>query len=107
MRNDHQRTRSRVRIRCDADVMQAVLASKRMAIDLGFDQTRSQMIATAVSELARNILKYATMGDVFIGGILQDCRQGIEITVRDKGPGIEDVEKALEEHFSSSGTPDG
>ncbi|NET59234.1 MAG: anti-sigma regulatory factor, partial [Symploca sp. SIO2E6] len=76
----------------------------RMANNLGFDDYQCQMISTAVSELVRNILKYAGSGEVIIVPITQGRRTGIEITVKDRGPGIANLEQAMEDNFSSSGT---
>ncbi len=94
----------RMRIATDADVMGSVLSTRGLAGEVGFDATGQQRIATAVSELARNILKYAGTGEVILSETLRNRRRGIEIRVRDRGPGIEDIEQALEDHYSSSGT---
>lgn len=62
------------------------------------------MVATAVSELTRNILKYAGSGEFRIYQIERAAGRGVEIEVSDHGPGIPDVESAMSDHFSSSGT---
>ena len=62
------------------------------------------MIVTAVSELARNIIKYATRGEVSIDRIVKDFHVGIEIVARDRGPGISDIEQAIADNYSSGGT---
>lgn len=62
------------------------------------------MVATAVSELAGNIIKYATRGEVVVRGVKERGRRGVEVVVSDNGPGIADVEQALQDHFSTSGT---
>ncbi|MEO1128733.1 MAG: anti-sigma regulatory factor [Planctomycetota bacterium] len=87
--------------------MQAVQHTGRFCDALGFDQGRRQMVSTAVSELAHNILKYAAHGSITIRGIDRDGAPGdagLEVVVEDQGPGIPNVEQALEDHFSSSGT---
>jgi serine/threonine-protein kinase RsbT len=61
-------------------------------------------ILTTTSELARNILKYAIQGKIFVNHIKKGLKEGIEIISIDKGPGIEDIEKALSDNYSSSGT---
>ena len=71
---------------------------------IGFDETICQMIATAVSELANNIIKYAGRGEVLMDRIIAGSRMGMEVIARDKGPGIEDIQKAMEDHYSSGGT---
>ncbi len=94
--------KSRVAIRSEPDIARAVVEAKRIAQALGFTEQSANQVATAVSELARNIVKYADHGEVRFAELADD-RQ-LEIVVDDKGPGIADVEEALEDHFSSSGT---
>jgi serine/threonine-protein kinase RsbT len=62
------------------------------------------MIATAVSELVRNILKYAGSGEVRLRRVQRASGGGIEILVSDHGPGIADLDAAMSDHFSTSGT---
>ncbi len=62
------------------------------------------MIATAVSELARNILKYADSGEIRLRVVAKGFRRGIEVVAEDRGPGISNPDEALKDHFSSSGT---
>ena len=93
----------RLSIENEMDVTRAVLETVSFCTAAGIDRGRGQMVATAVSELARNIVKYATRGDV----ILRPCAgqsDGVEIVVEDEGPGIDDLERAMQDHFSSSGT---
>jgi serine/threonine-protein kinase RsbT len=61
-------------------------------------------LLTATSELARNIIKYAEQGTIKIDQIGSGFKKGIEVTAFDKGPGIEDLNTALSDNFSSSGT---
>ena len=96
--------KSWIQVRSEADTIQAVLQTKRMAHSLGFDEYNCQMISTAVSELVRNILKYAGSGEVIIVPLTQERRTGIEIVVKDRGPGIADLDQAMQDNFSSSGT---
>jgi anti-sigma regulatory factor (Ser/Thr protein kinase) len=92
-----------IQIRVEQDVASAVTVAANIATNLGFDQARVSAISTAVSEIARNIVKYADFGQVTIRAV-HDPQPGIEITARDRGPGITDVESALQDHFSTSGT---
>ena len=59
------------------------------------------VIATAISEIARNILSYATRGEVLLRGEDQGSRHGIVVIARDDGPGVEDIERAMEDGFST------
>jgi serine/threonine-protein kinase RsbT len=95
---------TRLSIQNEIDVARAAVEADRCCTALGFDRSRSQMVATAVSELARNIVKYASHGEVILRGATRGTARGIEIVVNDQGPGIEDVDQALRDHFSSSGT---
>ena len=91
-------------IRSDMDASRTVLESSLYAREAGFDETPSQMIATAVSELVRNILKYAGTGEIRLRRVKEVGSRGIEIEAVDQGPGIADPEEALRDHFSSGGT---
>ncbi|MFT5375787.1 MAG: serine/threonine-protein kinase RsbT [Candidatus Latescibacterota bacterium] len=99
-----QRKETWVRIQNEHDVLRAVMEAGKTASTVGFDASASQMISTAVSELARNIMKYAGKGEVIIRPLSKEHLQGVEIKVQDRGQGIEDVEKALDDHYSTSGT---
>jgi serine/threonine-protein kinase RsbT len=95
---------TRLSIQNEMDVARAALDAGRYCTALGLDRARSQMVSTAVSELARNIIKYASHGEVIMHRVARRGRKGVEIVVRDEGPGIENVEEALRDHFSSGGT---
>ena len=94
----------RLSIQTDADARIAVLESTQFSLAVGFDETPSRKIATAVSELARNILKYAGSGEIRLRQVERQTGRGIEIEAVDQGPGIEDSEAAMQDHFSSGGT---
>ena len=91
-------------IRSEIDARHAVLESTQYSRAAGFDETPSRMIATAVSELARNILKYAGTGEIRLREVEGKGGRGIEIEAVDWGPGIADPEAAMRDHFSSGGT---
>jgi serine/threonine-protein kinase RsbT len=93
-----------IRVQGETDLAKSVIETGKIAIDLGFSNHICQMIKTSVSELARNILKYAGSGDIIIDQVNNDGRSGIEIVAQDSGPGIADVDKAMSDHYSSSGT---
>ena len=94
----------RLRISSESDATRSLIAASRFAEEIGFSRADCQSIATAVSELARNILKYAGDGEILIERIGTDRRTGVQIAARDRGPGIADIEAAMQDHFSSSGT---
>lgn len=92
-----------ISIKEEADIVRARTTAKIKAEEMGFglvDQTR---ISTAVSELARNIYAYAGEGEVRIE---VDCNphQGLRISFIDQGPGIEDIELAMTDGFSTQGS---
>jgi serine/threonine-protein kinase RsbT len=94
----------RVPIIQEADVTRALLEARMFAKSMAFSDVETQMIATAVSELARNIIKYADKGEIIIDQVEKGHYTGIEVTARDKGPGIEDIEQAVTDNYSSGGT---
>jgi serine/threonine-protein kinase RsbT len=94
----------RIAIRSELDARRAVLEATQYALELGFGDAPSRMVATAISELARNILKYAHSGEIAMRRVEGSRGFGIEIEAVDQGPGIADPEAAMEDHFSSGGT---
>lgn len=98
-------TELRVTIRGEMDVTRAVLDAGRFAKECGFAEAASMMISTAVSELARNILRHGGgRGELRLARVEDGHRSGVRVNARDSGPGIADVDRALEDHFSSAGT---
>ena len=91
-------------IRSETDARHTVLESTLYSREVGFGETPSRMIATVVSELTRNILKYAGQGEVRLRRVREMGRRGIEIEAVDEGPGIADCEAAMDDHYSSGGT---
>jgi RNA polymerase sigma factor (sigma-70 family) len=89
-----------VPIRADADVVVARQGVRQLAARAGFPRTELTMIATAVSEVARNIVRFAEVGEV-VAELIEEPRPGIHIVARDKGPGIEDVDQALVDGYST------
>ena len=77
------------------------MASRALAGRVGFSGTDQVLIATAVSEIARNIVEYARGGEVLISS-LAGRRKGLEIIFLDEGPGIADLASALEDGFTTS-----
>lgn len=97
-------TEYHVNITREMDVARAIIQARKCAAACGFDTTRQTLISTSVSELARNILKYASRGEIVIRTLEERDRHGLEIVARDRGPGIEDVDAATQDHVSTGGT---
>lgn len=94
--------------RVDITGEEGIVAARQQARDvaksLGFGPVDQSRIATAVSELARNVVRYATggHGEVIISQLRSaGTGAGLEIVVRDEGPGIADVNQALREGYTS------
>lgn len=84
-------------------IVNARQLARTVAKDLGFGVVDQARIATAVSELARNVIRYATprRGEMFIRDVTQDQRSGLEIQVSDQGPGIANVTQVLKDGFTT------
>lgn len=87
----------------EIDIVSVINEAKGMAEEVGFKKTQQYAVATAASELARNIFKYAGKGKITIRIIEKKDKRGIEVTAEDCGPGIKDIGKALEGGFSTTG----
>ncbi|OBI21855.1 serine/threonine protein kinase [Mycobacterium sp. E2327] len=90
-----------VDIRNSDDIVAARKAGHQLALDLGFSLTDVTMIATAISEIARNITSYAGRGAVRIAVAERDGRTALVVRAEDDGPGIADIERALEDGYST------
>ncbi|MBW3555349.1 MAG: anti-sigma regulatory factor [Actinobacteria bacterium] len=88
----------------DADIVAARSRAKEMASAVGFSRTNQTVIATAVSEIARNIVVYAGSGEIVLRAQRCDGRWGLVAVASDEGPGIADVEQALTEGYSTAGS---
>lgn len=88
----------------DTDVVTARQRARDLARELGFSSTDQTTIATAVSEIARNIVTYAGRGEVWVRALDEGGRHGLVVVARDEGPGIPDVERALADGYSTSGS---
>ena len=94
---------TRIEVTTDADVVLARKAGRELAAELGFTSTDGTLIATAISEVTRNIVKFAGTGEVRIGRIDEPARSGLLVVARDAGPGIDDVDLALSDGHSTYG----
>jgi serine/threonine-protein kinase RsbT len=94
----------RVPVSSDRDLVTARREGRVMAEQLGFTATEATLVATAISELARNIVNYARNGEIQIGLINNGSRRGITVVACDQGPGIADIKLALQPGYSTSGS---
>ena len=94
----------RVAINSDQDIVSARQKGRGMANELGFSSGDATLIATAISELARNIVSYARKGQITLKVVNGLNRQGIAVIASDDGPGIADIRQALRDGFSTSGS---
>lgn len=92
---------ARIRVDSELGVVAARQAGRQMAGELGFSTTDQALIATAISEMARNIIQYARSGDISIELISREFQRGIQVTAKDEGPGIPNVEMALRDGYTS------
>jgi serine/threonine-protein kinase RsbT len=90
-----------IAISSEHDIVGARRASREIGTRLGFSAVELTLIATAISELARNIVAYAGAGDVNISLVRRGRRQGMLIRARDSGPGIRDLRRALAGGYST------
>jgi serine/threonine-protein kinase RsbT len=95
---------TRVPIRSDLDIVAARQKGRELAAQIGFSPTDMTFVATAISELARNIIAYAGEGEIQISVIEKNSKKGIIIMCRDHGPGIANLRDALRDGYSTSGS---
>jgi len=92
---------SHLPISSDADIVAARQVGRTLATQAGFTGSDLTLIATAISEIARNIVVYAGHGDMTMELCERDGRRGIVVSARDDGPGIPDVELAMRDGYST------
>lgn len=90
-----------VSVETDADVVAARQRGRDIAVRAGFGATEATLLATAISEIARNVVKFAVRGEVRIFVVSDGRRQGVTVIVRDVGPGIADLAQALQDGYST------
>jgi serine/threonine-protein kinase RsbT len=92
----------RIAIESDADVVTARQRARALAVGLDMPSTDQTLLATAISEVARNITAYAVRGEVLVGVVRGDNgRRGVRVVARDDGPGIEDIQLALTDGYTT------
>jgi serine/threonine-protein kinase RsbT len=93
----------RIAIESDADVVTARQRARALAVGLEMPGTDQTLLATAISEIARNITAYAVRGEVLLDVVQDGTRRGVRVVARDEGPGIADLEKALTDGYTTGG----
>jgi serine/threonine-protein kinase RsbT len=89
-------------IRSDLDVLKARQSGKELAAALRFSNSERTIIATAISEIARNTVLYAKGGRIVLTLIQQGQRRGIQVVAQDQGPGIPDLGLAMQDGYTTS-----
>jgi serine/threonine-protein kinase RsbT len=93
----------RVGVRSDRDVVIARQKGRSLATEAGLSRTEATLLATAISEVARNIVQYVGEGEVILRTVSANGREGVSVVARDCGPGIQNVDFALSSEHPSGG----
>ncbi len=93
----------RVPVDRDVDIVSARQKGRELASQCGLPSTNLAVVATAISELARNIVCYAGRGEIILRLVDDHGKRGIEVVAADDGPGIPDVALAMQDGYSTSG----
>lgn len=101
-RNARPPSELRVVISSDSDIVTAREQGRALAHDLGFEGSDLTVIATAISELGRNILTYAGSGEILLKRAYGLNKHGIVVVASDQGPGIPSIELAMQDGYSTS-----
>lgn len=91
----------RIPINHDCDIVTARQAARQLAAQAGVTGIDLTLLATAVSEVARNIVRFTSGGEIVVEVVHQGDRRGVEVTARDVGPGIPDVDRAMADGFTT------
>jgi serine/threonine-protein kinase RsbT len=92
-----------VQIKSDVDILSARQKARALAAELHLSSGELTLVATAISELARNIVSYAKHGAIVLRLVTRGRARGILVIARDEGPGIRDIARAMEDGYSTSG----
>jgi serine/threonine-protein kinase RsbT len=92
---------ARVPISSGADIVTARLEGRQMAAQAGFQGSDLTVIATAISEVARNIVEYARKGEIILRVVQDGNKKGLRVEARDEGPGIASIELAMQDGYST------
>jgi len=91
----------RIAIASESDIVTARRRGRELAAEGGFSGSDLTVIATAISELARNIVAYARAGEMTLRVVRRGDRSGLIVIARDEGPGIDDVSLVMQDGFST------
>jgi anti-sigma regulatory factor (Ser/Thr protein kinase) len=91
----------RILINHDCDIVAARQAARQLAAQAGVKATDLTLLATAVSEVARNIVRFTAGGEIVVQVVHLGDRKGVRVTARDVGPGIPDVDRAMADGFTT------
>lgn len=91
-----------ISIQHEADIVNARQKGREIAGTIGFSSTDQALLATAISEIARNIVSYAGQGTVTLRTVEEGMRRGVTVVAKDQGPGIPDVELAMRDGYSTA-----
>jgi serine/threonine-protein kinase RsbT len=91
----------RLPLRIDSDVAHARARVRQLCTGQGFSIGEIEALATATSEVARNAIVHAGEGEVLIGTISSLARAGVIVIARDSGPGIPNIDRAMDDGFST------
>jgi serine/threonine-protein kinase RsbT len=94
----------RIPIAADTDLIPARAEGRAIAERLGFSRTDATLIATAISEIARNIVVHVGEGEIVLRAVDEGRRCGVLVVASDEGPGIRDVEAAARQGYADSGS---
>jgi serine/threonine-protein kinase RsbT len=89
-------------VRADVDVVTARQRARVLVSGMRFSTSELTLIATAISEVARNIVTYAGSGEIVLRIVQRGSRRGLLVIARDQGPGIADIARAMEDGYSTS-----
>ena len=94
----------KIAVKSDEDVLNARQQGRALAARLGFSSVDLTLIVTAISEIARNIASYAEKGEMIFRIVHQGRKNGIVVIACDQGPGIPDLDIAMQDGYSTSGS---
>ncbi|MDB5397065.1 MAG: putative anti-sigma regulatory factor, serine/threonine protein kinase [Rhodospirillales bacterium] len=93
-----------VTIANESDIVTARQMGRALSEQVGFQGSDLTIIATAISEIARNIVTYAQRGEIVLRPVTANSRRGVVVVARDDGPGIPDIARAMQDGYSTGKT---